>query len=83
MFVQAACWGLLASSGLLIGALAAVAFKRRLSHRIIAAIMGFGGGVLIAVLAVDLMESAFTDGGRIATSGPSETASRMMMWLLL
>ncbi|MGH7467380.1 MAG: ZIP family metal transporter [Longimicrobiales bacterium] len=30
--------------------------------------MGFGGGVLIAVLAVNLMESAFTDGGPIAAT---------------
>jgi len=68
MFVQAACWGLLASSGLVIGAVSAIAFKRRLSHRIIAAIMGFGGGVLIAVIAVNLMESAFTGGGPIAAT---------------
>lgn len=68
MVVQAAFLGLLASSGLLIGAVAALAFRRRLSHRIIAAIMGFGGGVLIAVLAVDLMDAAFTAGGAIAAT---------------
>ena len=67
-FVDAGCWGLLASSGLFIGAMPALAFKRRLSHGIIAAIMGFGGGVLIALLAVDLMESAFTDGGPFAAA---------------
>jgi ZIP family zinc transporter len=68
LFVQAACWGLLASSGLLIGALLAVTLERRLSHRSIAAIMGFGGGVLIAVLALHLMESAFAQGGPIAAT---------------
>ena len=68
MSVQAACWGLLAGSGLLLGAVVAVAFTGRLSHRIIAAIMGFGGGVLIAVLSVDLMDSAFNDGGPVAAT---------------
>ncbi len=62
MYAQAACWGLLAGSGLIVGAVIAVAFAGRLSHRIIATVMGFGGGVLIAVLSVDLMDSAFTDG---------------------
>ena len=66
--MEAACWGLLASSGLLLGAVPALAFRSRLSHRIVAAIMGFGGGVLIAVLAFDLLESAFMDGGPIAVT---------------
>ena len=70
MYAQAAFWGLLAGSGLLIGAVVAIAFAGPLSHRIIAAIMGFGGGVLIAVLSVDLMDSAFNDGGPLpATVG--------------
>jgi zinc transporter, ZIP family len=68
MFAQAAFWGLLAGSGLLIGAVVAVAYVGRLSHRIIAATMGFGGGVLIAVLSVDLMDSAFRDGGPMAAT---------------
>jgi ZIP family zinc transporter len=68
MYAQAACWGLLAGSGLLLGAVVAVAFAGRLFHRIIAAIMGFGGGVLIAVLSVDLMDSAFNDGGPVAAT---------------
>ena len=63
MFLQAGLWGLLAGSGLLIGATIAVLFGAQLSHRIIAAVMGFGSGVLIAVLSVDLMEVAFQDGG--------------------
>jgi ZIP family zinc transporter len=61
--VQAAVWGLLAASGLLIGALLAVAFGGRLSHRITATAMGFAGGALIAVLSIDLMDPAFRDGG--------------------
>ncbi len=66
IFVQAGLWGLLAGSGLLIGATIAVVFYAHLSHRIIAAVMGFGGGVLIAVLSVDLMEMAFEDGGPVS-----------------
>lgn len=66
----ATVWGVLAAAGLLIGALVAVAFDARLSHRVVAASMGFGGGVLIALLSLDLMDSAFKKGGPIAaTSG--------------
>lgn len=68
MLIHAAFWGLVAGSGVLIGALVAIAFDARLSHRIVAANMGFGGGVLIAVLSVNLMESAFRDGGPIAAT---------------
>jgi ZIP family zinc transporter len=68
MHLQAACWGLLAGSGLLLGAAIGVAFTGRLSHRIIGAVMGFGGGVLIAVLSVDLMDAAFNDGGPVAAT---------------
>src|SRR5688500_13191507 len=68
MFAQAAFWGLLAASGLLLGAVVAVAFDSRLPHRIVAAVMGFGGGVLIAVLSLNLMESAFRDGGPMAAT---------------
>lgn len=65
--IQAGLWGLLAGAGLLIGA--AVAFFNDLPHRLIAAVMGFGGGVLIAVLSVDLMEEAFAGGGAVPTVG--------------
>ncbi len=66
VFVQAGLWGLLAAFGLLVGAVIAVAFFNQLSHRLIAAVTGFGGGVLIAVVSVDLMEMAFKGGGPIA-----------------
>ena len=68
MVLQAALWGLFAASGLLIGAVVAVALDARLSHRKVAAVMGFGGGVLIAVFSVDLMDSAFRDGGAVAAA---------------
>ena len=67
IFVQAALWALLAASGLFIGASIAVIFGNRLSHRSISAVMGIGGGVLIAVLSVDLMTRAFDEGGAVAT----------------
>lgn len=54
-FVVAGLWGLLSGSGLLVGAVMADAFFGRLTHRVIAAIMGFGGGVLIAVVATELI----------------------------
>jgi ZIP family zinc transporter len=68
LIVQAAGWGLLAASGLLLGAALAVRFDGRLSHRLVAATMGFGGGVLIAQLSVELMESAFRRGGALAAT---------------
>lgn len=68
MFTMAALWGVVAASGLLIGAGVAVAFDARLSHRKVAAVMGFGGGVLVAVLSVDLMDTAFRRGGAPAAA---------------
>ena len=65
--IQAGLWGLLAGAGLLIGV--AIAFFIELPHRLIAAVMGFGGGVLIAVLSVDLTEKAFAGGGAVPTIG--------------
>jgi ZIP family zinc transporter len=66
VIAQAAFWGVVAASGLLIGAL--VGSFGRLSHRVIAGVMGFGGGVLIAVLSIDLMDSAFREGGPMAAT---------------
>lgn len=67
IFLQATLWALLAASGLVIGAAVAIFFNDRLSHRVISAVMGIGGGVLIAVLSVDLMTRAFDEGGALAT----------------
>lgn len=55
--VQAGLWGLLSGSALLIGAL--VGWFAPLSRRVIAAIMGFGAGVLISALSFDLMDEAW------------------------
>jgi zinc transporter, ZIP family len=65
--MQAFLWALLAASGLVVGAAVAIFFSERLSHRMIAAVMGLGGGILIAVLSVDLMTRAFDQGGAFAT----------------
>jgi zinc transporter, ZIP family len=55
-WLQAAGWGLLSASGLLIGA--AGGFYAPLRHGTIARAMTFASGVLLAVVAVDLVVSA-------------------------
>lgn len=54
-FLVAGLWGLVSGSGLLLGAIVADAFFGKLSHRMVAAVMGFGGGVLFAVIATELV----------------------------
>jgi ZIP family zinc transporter len=65
--LEAFLWGLVVGAGLLVGALASYFFK--FSHRLIAAIMGFGGGVLIAVIAFELTEKSYSHGGFISSVG--------------
>ncbi|MDQ8757905.1 ZIP family zinc transporter [Sphingosinicella sp. LHD-64] len=55
--IQAGLWGLLSGSALLLGALAG--WFAPLSRRTIAAIMGFGAGVLISALSFELMDEAW------------------------
>jgi len=55
--IQAGLWGLLSGSALLIGAV--IGWFAPLSRRIIAAIMGFGAGVLISALSFELMDDAW------------------------
>jgi ZIP family zinc transporter len=55
--LEAAFWSLVASSSLFMGA--AIALRFRLSQKTIGLIMGFGAGVLIAALSVDLAADAF------------------------
>lgn len=64
--LEATLWGLVAGSALLIGAVGGYFLK--LSQGWIAAIMAFGSGVLISVLAFDLMDEAFSTGGIVACS---------------
>jgi ZIP family zinc transporter len=66
LWLWAGFWGLLAGSALLIGA--AVGYLARVPQRLIAAIMAFGGGVLISALSFDLMDEAFERGGFDSTA---------------
>jgi ZIP family zinc transporter len=65
-WIEAFLWGLVVGSGLIMGAAASYFFN--LPHRFIAAVMGFGGGVLISVLAFELTEEAYIHGGFISSA---------------
>ncbi len=60
-WIEAFLWGLVVGSGLLVGA--AISYYFNLSHRLLAAVMGFGAGVLISVLAFELINEAYIHGG--------------------
>jgi len=60
-WIEAFLWGLVVGSGLLVGA--AISYYMDLSHRLLATVMGFGGGVLISVLAFELIDEAYIHGG--------------------
>ena len=60
---RAGLWGVLAASGLLAGAIAGLVTKP--SQRVVAAIMAFGSGTLLAAMAFDLCEEAFRKGGPV------------------
>lgn len=66
LYLQAALWGLLSGSALLLGAL--LAWCLPISQRVIASIMAFGSGVLISALSFELMDEAFKRGGFNATA---------------
>lgn len=66
LWLQAAFWGLVAGSALLIGA--TVGWLVPLSRRVVAGVTAFGGGVLISALAFDLMEEAYERGGFDSTA---------------
>src|SRR5919202_6577654 len=59
--IEAGFWGFVAGVALLLGA--AAGYLAPVPRRVIAAIMGFGGGVLISALAFDLMDEAYRRGG--------------------
>ena len=61
IWLQAAFWGGLAGSALLLGAAAGLTIK--LPQRLIAGIMAFGAGVLIAALSFELMDEAWRRDG--------------------
>jgi ZIP family zinc transporter len=63
----AGVWGLVAGAALVLGALLAIAVE--LPHRVIAAVMGFGSGVLVHVLASQLIQDSVDSGGLAPTLG--------------
>lgn len=63
---EAAGWGLLAGSALLIGAL--VGYLVRVPRGVVAAVMGFGSGVLMSAVAFDLIDEAHGLGGLAPTA---------------
>lgn len=60
-WIAAGLWGGLAGSALLIGALCG--YYAKVPPRLIAAVMSFGGGVLVSALSFDLMDEAYRRGG--------------------
>lgn len=64
--LEAAGWGLVAASPLLIGALIGL-WKKPADH-VLAVIMAFGAGVLFSSVAFDLTEEAFRQGGADAVA---------------
>jgi zinc transporter, ZIP family len=66
MAIEAAFWGLVAGSALLIGA--AIGFYAAVPQRVIASVMALGSGVLVSVLAFDLMDEAYRRGGFDSTA---------------
>lgn len=61
LWVQSGFWGFLGGFALLLGALAG--YYLNISQRIIASVMAFGAGVLIAAACFALIEEAFIIGG--------------------
>jgi ZIP family zinc transporter len=64
--LEAGFWGFVAGAALLLGA--AAGYLAPVPRRVIAGVMGFGGGVLISALAFDLMDGAYRRGGFDSTA---------------
>src|SRR5512140_1329991 len=62
--LEAATWGLIAASSLVIGS--ALTFWLKPSRKLIGLIMGFGAGALISAIAYDLVEDAAASGRTLA-----------------
>ncbi|MGL4316135.1 MAG: ZIP family metal transporter [Pseudomonas sp.] len=65
--LQAGLWGLLAASSLLIGALLGVFL--RLPQKVVASIMAYGSGVLVAAICFEQIPEALRLGGHLPTLG--------------
>ncbi len=66
-WLAAAVWGGVAGSALLIGA--AIGYFARVPQRVIAAVMAFGGGVLVSALSFDLVDDAYRQSGAWIAGG--------------
>ena len=65
--LEAGLLGLAGGSALLIGA--AAGYWLRLPQRVLAGVMALGAGVLVSVIAFDLVDRAYARGGFVATAG--------------
>ena len=65
-WLQAGGWGLLAGSALLVGA--ALGYLTRLPQRVIASVMAFGSGVLLAAVSFELIGAADEQAGLLPTA---------------
>src|SRR5215211_5816782 len=59
--LEAAFWGVLSASSLLIGAV--IALRWRIPSRIVGWVLGFGAGALISAVAFELVEEAIDVAG--------------------
>ena len=66
MAILALIWGLIAASATFIGA--AAGWFLRLKPRTLAVLMAFGSGILLSVVAFEIVHDAFEDGGLLPTS---------------
>lgn len=64
--LEAALWGFIAGSALLVGA--AIGIWAHISRRIVALVMGFGAGALVSAVSFDLTEEALNLGGAAPTA---------------
>ncbi len=72
--LEAAAWGLIAASSLVIGSV--LTFWLKPGRRLIGLIMAFGAGTLISAIAYDLVEDAASSGRALAlTAGLSAVAA--------
>lgn len=66
MAMLALIWGAIAASSVFVGA--ALGWFARPSPRAIAGLMAFGSGILLSLVAFEIVDDAFDDGGLMATA---------------
>jgi ZIP family zinc transporter len=67
MAILALVWGALAASATFVGA--AIGWFGHLPQRTLAILMAFGSGILLSVVAFEIVDDAYDDGGLLATAG--------------